>query len=49
VKDITPGSDYTAMYYVSPDGTGFVSSQVAARATLYNSILEQLKRGTIRE
>jgi hypothetical protein len=49
VKDITPGSDYTAMYYVSPHGTGFVSSQGAARANLYSSILEQLKRGTIRE
>jgi hypothetical protein len=49
VKDITPGSDYTAMYYVSPEGTGFVLSQGAARAALYNSILEQLKRGTIRE
>jgi len=49
VKDITPGSDYTAMYYVIPEGAEFVSSKSAARATLYSTILEQLKRGTIRE
>ncbi len=49
VKAISPGSDYTVMYYVSPEGIGYVSSQAAARGTIYSSTLEQLKRGKIRE
>jgi hypothetical protein len=52
VKSMSPGSDYTAMYYVGPEGgseTPLGKEVNAIRHKNFNSVLDQLKRGTIRE
>ena len=50
IKTISPGSDYTVMYYYGSEGGAeeTIFSQ-GAREGLYSSIIEQLKRGAIRE
>jgi hypothetical protein len=47
VKAMRPGSDLTIMLYVGPEGDTPYSDE--AREPIYRSIIEQLKRGTIRE
>ena len=50
IKTLSPGSDYTVMYYYGSEGGGeetIFSKQ--AREGLYGTIIEQLKRGAIRE
>jgi hypothetical protein len=52
VKTITPGSDYTVMFYVGAEGgSGFFTTNDPdlRREELYGLTLELLKRGTIRE
>jgi hypothetical protein len=52
VKSMSPGSDYTAMYYVGPEGgseTPLGKEVNAIRHKGFNSVLDQLKRGSIRE
>jgi hypothetical protein len=51
VRAMSPGSDLTTMFYVSGDGgSPFVNrGNDPKREELYSAILEQLKRGTIRE
>ena len=53
LKTMRTGSDLTFMYYYGPDGGGEVlgdGEEVnAVRGTLYNLILEELKRGRIRD
>jgi hypothetical protein len=50
VKTIRPGTDYTMMLYIDRAG-GTLSSSVSdeSRAQIYGAIMEQLRRGTIRE
>jgi hypothetical protein len=48
VKTIRPGSDFTIMLYIGPEGGGTLASD-EFRERLYGTIIEQLKRGTIRE
>jgi hypothetical protein len=48
VKSMRPGSDLTIMIYVTPEG-GRTEVPNEARVQIYGSIMEQLKRGTIRE
>ena len=52
VKAMSPGSDYTVMYYVGSEGgseTPLGKEASAIRGKSFNSFLEQLKRGTLRE
>jgi hypothetical protein len=52
VKAISPGSDYTVMYYVGSEGGSEAplgKEASAVRGKSFNSFLEQLKRGTLRE
>ena len=52
VKAMSPGSDYTVMYYVGPEGGGenpLSTETKALREDVYRAVLEQLKRGAIRE
>jgi hypothetical protein len=52
VKNMSPGSDYTVMYYIGSEGGGEspLQKQVNAdRAKVFSSILKLLERGTIRE
>jgi hypothetical protein len=49
VKAMSPGSDLTMMYYFGSEGGKAAAVSEEAREKLYSSILELLKRGTIRE
>ena len=52
VKALSPGSDYTIMYYVGPEGGGeepLSKATKTLREDFYRAVLEQLKRGAIRE
>jgi hypothetical protein len=55
VNAMSPGSDYTVMYYVGSEGGGEMPSiqennaARAAREKNFSSILERLKHGTLRE
>ena len=51
VKAMSPGSDYTVMYYVGSEGGSETLGKEASaiRGKSFNSFLEQLKRGTLRE
>jgi hypothetical protein len=52
VKALTPGSDLTLMYYFGAEGGRggvLTKSANAARQELYGSVLEMLKRDTLRE
>jgi hypothetical protein len=52
VKTMSPGGDYTVMYYVGSEGgseTPLWKELNAIRQKVFDSILEQLKRGAIRE
>ena len=49
-KTMSPGSDITIMFYFGADGgSPFTKDAEVRRQELYDVILEQLKRGTIRE
>ena len=52
VKAMSPGSDYTVMYYFDSEGgkeSPAMKAQNAIRGELFSTILQQLKRGKIRE
>lgn len=52
VKAMSPGSDYTVMYYVSSEGgaeTPFGKEVNVVREKAFNSIFQELKRGLLRE
>jgi hypothetical protein len=52
VKSVSPGSDITIMYYLGLEGGKealFAKEARDSREELYNTILEMLKNGTIRE
>ncbi len=54
IKNISPGSDYTALVYVSSEGGaelphGTEAQTAQSREDLYRTILEQVKQGRIRE
>jgi hypothetical protein len=48
VRTMKPGSDYTVMLYIDREG-GSPTGGMQGREAIYRTILEQLKRGTIRE
>jgi len=51
INSMTPGSDYTIMFYFGTDGGSqfFTESADLKRKELYGLIFEQLRRGTLRE
>ena len=49
VKAMSPGSDLTIMHYVSPEGGSERMVTDEVREQVFGAIMEQLKRGTIRE
>jgi hypothetical protein len=49
MKAMSPGSDLTVVYYFDSDGGKETAVWKKARDTVFSSILELLKRGTIRE
>ena len=49
VKAIRPGSDLTIMLYISPEGGTETAVSDEAREQVLAAVIEQLKRGTIRE
>jgi|SRR5208282_747609 len=49
IKAMIPGSDLTFMTYYGPEGGTETVFTKQAREALYSSIIEELKRGTIRE
>jgi hypothetical protein len=48
-KAMSPGSDYTIIYYFGKQGGRELQLSKESRELLYRTILEQLKRGKIRE
>ena len=52
VKAMSPGSDFTAMYYFGPEGGGqkpLSKETYTLREDVYRAVLEQVKHGGIRE
>jgi hypothetical protein len=52
VKAMSPGSDFTVMYYFGPEGGGekpLSKETYTLREDLYRAVLEQVKHGGIRE
>src|SRR5579859_7557524 len=52
VEAMIPGSDYTVMYYYGSEGgreSPLMKEANTSRQTIFNSLLERLKRGAIRE
>jgi len=49
LKTMRPGTDYTVMLYVDHEGGSLRNTDMEGRETIYRTIMEQLKRGTIRE
>jgi hypothetical protein len=50
LKAMTPGNDYTVMYYFDPGGGASTAREVdLGRAELYRVVFDLLQRGTIRE
>ena len=48
-KDMSPGSDLTVIFYIGSEGGKEEVFSKQAREKIYSSIIEGLKRGTIRE
>jgi hypothetical protein len=49
VKAISPGGDYTVMFYYGSEGGREQFSAKTARETIFSSVLERVKHGTLRE
>src|SRR5215472_867744 len=52
VETMSPGNDYTVLYYTGPEGGGELplgASTGEIRPKLYSVLLEQLKQGRLRE
>jgi hypothetical protein len=49
VRAVKPGTDLTFMMYISPEGGSERAISEEGRERLYSAIIEQVKRGTVRE